>query len=277
MRLVTLRLEDGSTRAGRVEDGEVVELPFEDVGALLWHHSDWERVAAEEGGASHELATADLAPPILFPPKIVGVGLNYVSHIQEMKMDPPKQPILFAKYARSLTGPRDPIVLPRVSDQVDWEVELAIVIGQRARHVQPHEATRVVAGYSIINDVSVRDWQMRAGQFLSGKTFERSTPLGPALVTHGEVLYPGELEVTCEVDGVVMQQGNTSDLLFGIVELVCYLSQIFTLDPGDVIATGTPSGVGAGRKPPVFLKAGQVVRTSIEGLGELVNRCVSEE
>jgi len=277
MRLVTLRREDGSTRAGRVEGAEVVELPFEDVGALLWHHPDWERVAAEGVGPSHDLAKANLAPPILFPPKIVGVGLNYVSHIQEMGMEPPKHPILFAKYARALTGPRDPIVLPRVSDNVDWEVELAIVIGQRARHLQPHEATRAVAGYTIINDVSVRDWQMRAGQFLSGKTFERSTPLGPALVTHGDVLYPGELDVKCEVDGQLMQQGNTSDLLFGIVELVCYLSQIFTLDPGDVIATGTPSGVGAGRKPPVFLKPGQVVRTSIEGLGELVNPCVSEE
>ena len=277
MRLVTLRREDGTTRAGRVEDGEIVELPFEDVGALLSHHPEWERVAAEERGPTHDLAQADLAQPILFPPKIVGVGLNYVSHIQEMGNETPKHPILFAKYARALTGPRDPIVLPRVSDKVDWEVELAIVIGQPARHVQPHEVTRVVAGYSIINDVSVRDWQMRTGQFLSGKTFERSTPLGPALVTHGKLLYPGELDVQCEVDGEVVQQGNTSDLLFGIVELVCYLSQIFTLDPGDVIATGTPSGVGAGRKPPVFLKPGQVVRTSIEGLGELVNPCVAEE
>jgi len=189
----------------------------------------------------------------------------------------PAHPTIFAKYARALIGARDPIMLPAVSDKVDWEVELAVVVGQPVRRADEAAARDAIAGSTILNDVSVRDWQFRTNQFLQGKTFESTTPLGPTLVTTDEIDFADGLEVRCEVDGETMQTGNTSDLLFPPVELIRYLSTIFTLDPGDIIATGTPSGVGAGRTPEVYLRSGQTVRTTIEGLGELVNKCVKDE
>ena len=202
--------------------------------------------------------------------------MNYRSHVEEMGREAPPHPTLFAKYARSLTGPRDRIELPHESEQVDWEVELAFVIGREARRASGAAASGAIAGFTVLNDVSMRDWQFRTMQFLQGKTWERSTPVGPALVTLDEV--PGgaepDLRLTCAVDGELMQDGRTSDLLFGPEELVAYLSTIARLEPGDLVATGTPAGVGAGRTPPVFLKPGNVVRTAIEGIGELVNECV---
>lgn len=276
MRLVTFRTGDG-TCAGRIEGNEVVGLDFADVGALLESGPDWHQAASAGGeGSGFRLDEADLAPLIPAPKKIICVGLNYASHIKEMGRDVPTHPTIFAKFARSLIGARDPIVLPASSEMVDWEVELAVVIGQVVRHADEATAAAAIAGYSILNDVSVRDWQSRTTQFLQGKTFESTTPLGPALVTPDELVDPAGLEVRCEIDGELMQRGNTSDLIFGPVELVRYLSSIMTLDPGDVIATGTPAGVGAGRSPEVFLKEGQTVRTAIEGLGELVNTCVKE-
>jgi acylpyruvate hydrolase len=203
--------------------------------------------------------------------------MNYRSHVEEMGREQPTHPTLFAKFARSLLGPRDPLILPPESNQVDWEVELAFVIGREVRRATGREARDAIAGFTVLNDVSMRDWQFRTMQFLQGKAWEGSTPMGPALVTTDEV--PGgsapDLVLTCEVDGEVMQKGRTSDLLFGPEELVAYISTIVTLEPGDIVATGTPSGVGAGRTPPVFLRPGQVVRTSIEGIGELVNECVA--
>ena len=198
-----------------------------------------------------------------------------MAHIAEMGSQPPEYPTIFAKYTRSLVGPRDDIVLPKVSDNIDWEVELAIVIGKEARHVSGDAAMDAVAGWTILNDVSVRDYQRRTAQFLQGKTFEKSTPLGPMLVTKDEI-DASDLRLTTEVDGQVMQASNTADLLFKPVDIVSYISQIITLEPGDIIATGTPSGVGAGRKPPVWLKPGQTMVTRVQGLGELVNRCVKE-
>ncbi len=203
--------------------------------------------------------------------------MNYASHIKEMGRAPPVHPTIFAKYARALIGPRDPVVLPAVSDKVDWEVELAVVIGQAVRHADEEAASEAIAGFTILNDVSVRDWQFRTNQFLQGKTFEGTTPLGPALVTPDDLGDPCDLALRCEVDGDLMQSGNTSDLIFSPVELVAYLSTIMTLEPGDVIATGTPGGVGAGREPEVYLRPGQTMRTAVEGLGELVNTCVKEE
>jgi acylpyruvate hydrolase len=274
MRLFTIRTPDG-TRAARQEDDDVVLLPHPDVGTLLATGADWPDVAATSRGARIPLAEADLAPVVPAPKKIICLGMNYRSHIQEMGRDVPPHPTLFAKFARALIGARDPILLPPESDQVDWEVELAFVIGHPVRRADPQEAARAVAGYCVLNDISMRDWQFRTMQFLQGKTFDRSTPVGPALVTLDQVGDATDLLLTCEVDGEVMQKGRTSDLLFPPVELVRYISTIVTLEPGDLIATGTPAGVGSARNPPVFLRPGQVVRSRIEGVGELVNECVS--
>jgi acylpyruvate hydrolase len=276
MRLVTLRTAEG-TRAGRVEGDEIVELDWPDVAAVLAANPDLAPVA-DLDGARRPLDGADLAPLVPRPSKIICLGLNYASHIKEMGRELPKYPTMFAKFPRALIGAYDDITLPLVSDETDWEVELAFVIGRPVRHASAAEAEAAIAGYTVMNDVSVRDWQNRTIQFLQGKFFEGTTPLGPALVTADEL--PGgsadDLVLRTEVDGQVMQDGKTSDLLFKPVDIVRYVSQIATLDPGDVIATGTPSGVGAGRSPKVFLEPGQTVRTTIEGVGELRNTCVKE-
>jgi acylpyruvate hydrolase len=278
MRLVTIRTASG-TRAGRVDGQRVVELDAPDVGSLL-ANPDWADLASADGAAgasSHALDGADLASLVPFPSKIICLGLNYASHIKEMGHELPEYPTLFAKFPGTLIGARDPILLPRVSEQVDWEVELGVVIGRRARHVSVEEAPAAIAGYTVVNDVSVRDYQRRTSEFLSGKIFERTTPVGPALVTLDELPGGGaDLAVRCEVDGAVMQESRTSDLLFGPAEIIAYVSDIITLEPGDLIATGTPAGVGAARTPPVWLRSGQVVRTVVEGVGECVNRCVPE-
>jgi acylpyruvate hydrolase len=185
-------------------------------------------------------------------------------------------PSLFVRFPRSLVAAGAPVLVPKVSEQVDWEAELAVVIGARARHVSADEAGSLIAGYSVLNDVSVRDFQNRTLQWLQGKTFERSTPLGPWLVTTDESQGP-EREIVCEVDGEAMQRSDTSDLIFGPAELVTYLSQILTLEPGDIIATGTPAGVGFTRTPPRFLADGNVMVTRITGVGECRNRCRKEQ
>ncbi len=277
MRLVTLRTETG-TRAARVEGDLAIELPFEDVGQLLRSGSDW-RALASGGGRRRRIHGADLGPVVPSPAKIICLGLNYVSHITEMGRQLPDYPTLFAKYASALTGPADPIPLPSESSAVDWEAELAVVVGTSIRRASLEEAGRAIAGYTVANDVSMRDWQNRTLQWLQGKTFESSTPLGPALVTPDEL--PGDpaapdLEIRTEVDGVVMQLARTGDLLFGPARSMAYISTFMTLEPGDVILTGTPAGVGAGREPPVYLQPGQVVRVAIEGIGELVNQCRTE-
>jgi len=276
MRLVTVRTKDG-TQAGLLRDDRIELLPFSDVRSLI-EQPAWRDAVADNRGEEIGLADADLAPVVPNPSKIICLGLNYKSHIEEMGRELPSHPTLFAKYAVSLIGARDPIVMPPESQAVDWEVELAFVVGARARRVKRADAASVVAGFTVFNDISMRDWQMRTLQFLQGKTFEKSTPVGPAVVTLDEV--PGgidaDLAISCEVDGEQMQKARTADLLFPPAELVEYISTIMTLEPGDIVATGTPSGVGAGRNPPVFLKPGQTVRTTIEGLGELVNRTVAE-
>jgi acylpyruvate hydrolase len=275
MRLLTIRTPEG-TRAARLEGDQAVELPFGDVGALLSSSPDWARSAAAAPGARHSLGELDLAPVVTGPEKIICLGLNYRSHIQEMGRELPTHPTMFSKFSRALVGPRDPIVLPPESDEPDWEVELGIVIGRPTRRARGAEAERAIAGYCVVNDVTMRDWQRRTTQYLQGKTFERTTPVGPALVTADELDGAGDLELRCEVDGRLMQQGRTADLLFSPTELVEYISTVVTLMPGDLISTGTPAGVGAGRTPPEFLRPGQVVRSTIDGIGELVNACVAD-
>ncbi|MEU1903992.1 fumarylacetoacetate hydrolase family protein [Streptomyces hygroscopicus] len=276
MRLATLRTAEG-TRAARRDGESYVLLPHSDVSGLLNSGENWLEAAAAADGERLADAEADFAPVVPHPNKIICLGLNYATHIREMGRDTPRYPTLFAKYDGSLIGAHDPITLPKVSDTVDWEAELAFVIGRAARHVSKSDALGYVAGYSVANDVTVREYQRRTREFLAGKTFEGTTPFGPELVTADE--FGGkepDLEIRCEVDGEVMQHSRTSDLLFGIADIVAYVSGIITLLPGDVICTGTPGGVGDGRDPKVYLKEGQTLRTVVEGLGETVNVCVRE-
>ena len=240
-----------------------------DVGVLLTD-PDWR---SARGGARHDLASVALAPVVPRPGKIFCVGLNYRTHILEMGRELPPFPTLFAKFPEALVGPTDPIELDPASDAVDWEAELAVVIGARVRRAGPDEAAAAIAGFSVLNDVTMRDWQYRSVQWLQGKTFEASTPFGPQLVTPDEL--PGgvapALDLTCTVDGELVQAANTSDLVFSPVALVEYISTIVTLNPGDVIATGTPGGVGHARTPPRYLTDGSVLVTEIVGLGRLTN------
>lgn len=273
MRLATLRL-NGTTAAARIEADAAVELPAADVGALL-AMPDWRTVAASDG-PRHDLAGLDRAPVVPRPGKIVCVGLNYRTHITEMGRDLPEYPTLFGKFAEALIGPADDIVLPASSEAMDWEAELAVVIGAPVRHADEEQARAAIAGYTVLNDVTARDWQYRSVQWLQGKTFEATTPMGPDLVTLDE-LGEGGLDIECVVDGDTVQSSNTADLVFGPVELVRYVSSIATLRPGDVIATGTTGGVGHARKPPRYLADGSEVVTRVEGIGELVNTARREQ
>jgi acylpyruvate hydrolase len=275
MRFATIRTTDGTT-AARLDGDVLVPLAAADVGALLAAGEG--PVAAERAGAAPVPASeASFAPLIPRPSKVLCVGLNYRAHILETGRDLPEYPTLFAKFAQTLLGPHDDLVLPAVSDRVDWEVELGVVIGRPIYRASPDEAAAAIAGYTVTNDVSMRDWQRRTLQWLAGKMFERSTPVGPYLVTGDEVGDAADLEVRCEVDGAVMQQSRTSDLLFSPADIAAYASQAITLLPGDLLLTGTPGGVGDARKPPVYLQPGQTLRTVIEGLGECVNRCVPDK
>ncbi len=273
MRLATIRTEYGTT-AARLDGDVLVPLDAADVGEVL---AAGGLGRPRAGAAPVPAAEADFAPVVPRPGKIICVGLNYRAHILETGRDLPQYPTLFAKFADTLTGARDDLVLPSVSEKVDWEVELGVIVGRPVYRATAGEAEAAIAGYTVVNDVSMRDWQSRTLQWLQGKMFERTTPAGPYLVTADEVGSAPDLEVRCEVDGVVMQRSRTSDLLFGAAEIVAYASQAVTLRPGDLIATGTPGGVGNARKPPVYLQPGNVLRTWIEGLGECVNQCVAEK
>ena len=269
MRLTTIR-HDGATRAARVEGDQLVLLDAPDVGAVLRGQAQ-----AAADGPTLDASTADHAPLITHPDKIVCVGVNYRDHIEEMGREVPSAPTYFAKYRRALIGARDHIRLPPidVSTHIDWEAELAVVIGSSVRHASATEAFDAIAGFAVLNDVSVRDYQRRTTQFLAGKTFEAMTPLGPVLITTDEIGDGSGLAITAEVDGVIKQASTTAELVFNAIDIVADLSRIITLDPGDIIATGTPGGVGAARTPPEWMADGTVLRTSIEGIGELVNIC----
>lgn len=211
---------------------------------------------------------ARLGSPIKRPSKIICVGLNYAKHAQESGMPLPEVPILFMKATSSLCGPFDPIIIPKNSEKTDWEVELAVVIGKKASYVSKEDAMDYVAGYVLHNDVSERDFQLHhGGQWVKGKSADHFAPLGPFLATKEEIENPHNLRLWLKVNGQMLQDSNTSDLVFDIPTLVSYISQYMTLLPGDVISTGTPSGVGLGLKPPRYLAAGDVVELGIDGLG----------
>ncbi len=219
------------------------------------------------------LRLSDLGPPLRRPPKIVAVGLNYRAHAQEAGQELPASPLVFAKFSSALAGPYDRIEAhPHLTRQLDYEVELAAVIGQRARNVLADDALRHVFGYCVANDVSARDLQFADGQWVRAKSLDSFCPLGPWIVTADEVPDPGALRLVCAVNGEVRQDSSTDKLIFSLPELISRLSASFTLEPGDVILTGTPEGVAFGRTPPVYLKSGDEVRCWIEGLGELRNR-----
>jgi len=250
--------------------------------------SDWNRATLSDG-AFEKVANADLSKlprtalagqrygaPISQPTKLICVGLNYLAHIKEAGFDTPPEPVIFMKAPDSLTGPNDQVVIPPNSTATDYEVELAIIIGKRAIYLDsPDQSAGHILGYSISQDISERHWQMeRAGQWVKGKSFPTFNPLGPVIVT-ADSINAHNLRLWCSLNGEMKQDSNTDDLLYGINHIVWYISQFMELFPGDVINTGTPFGVGMGFKPPIYLKAGDVLKTGIEGIGEITNHVIA--
>jgi acylpyruvate hydrolase len=272
VRLATISYE-GRTHAARLEDDQVALLGAADVGELLARSGGVEsaRNAVPTATVPNNAVTVQRLVPR--PSKVLCIGQNYLKHIQETGAETPKYPTIFAKFARALIGDGEPIMLPSISTKVDWEVELVVVVGRQARNAGEEEAAAAIGGFTIGNDVTARDWQSRTSQWLQGKTCESTSPVGPCMTTTDETGVEPDLAIRCAVDGVVRQDSRTSDLLFKPVQLVAYISQVITLEPGDLIFTGTPGGVGQALVPPVFLKEGQTVTSSIEGIGELVNKC----
>ncbi|WP_399890264.1 fumarylacetoacetate hydrolase family protein [Streptomyces sp. BBFR51] len=273
MKLATLRTADG-TRAVRLDGDLLVDLGYADLGELF-AEDGWQAKAAAASGTTCPVEDADFAPVVPNPSKVVCVGHNYTNHIKEMGRDLPNHPTLFPKFADTLLGANDDIVKPAETDALDWEVELAVVIGKRVRRADEEQAAGAIAGFTVMNDISARDWQFRTIEWTQGKIWEATTPVGPYVVTPDEVggVRPA-LQVSTVVDGQVMQRDDTGTLLFDPVFLVQYLSTVITLRPGDIIATGTPAGVGNARDPKVFLLPGQTVVTEITGLGACTNKVV---
>ncbi|MDP9906202.1 fumarylacetoacetate hydrolase family protein [Arthrobacter bambusae] len=269
MKLATLRTAEKGTTAALVTGSDsYLALPASDVGALL-AQPQWrtivEKVATAGGNAISGVAFAPLLPRA---GKVICCGLNYGDHIQEMGRDLPEFPTLFAKYADTLTGPADTIHV-HGSVKVDWEAELAVVVGSELFRADEDEARNAIAGYTVANDVSMRDWQNRTLQWFQGKAFDRTTPVGPVMLTADEA--DGDFEVRGYVNGELVQHGNTSTLVFGPAKLLSYISQFTILRPGDLVLTGTPGGVGMGMTPPRFLNDGDVLTTEIDGIGRLEN------
>ena len=235
----------------------------------------FEALAGRERG-DLALADATLLAPVPRPGKIFAIGLNYADHIAESGMATPTEQVWFTKAGTSVNAPFGAIALPRASTQLDYEAELAFVIGKRCRHVPVESAHEVIFGYCVSNDVSIRDWQLKTSQFVLGKSFDTHCPYGPWIVTPDEVGDPHVLGIRCLVNGEVRQQSNTKELIYNCFEMVAHLSQAMTLEPGDLILTGTPSGVGIGFKPPRWLKAGDVVRVEIDNIGAIESRVVAE-
>jgi 2-keto-4-pentenoate hydratase/2-oxohepta-3-ene-1,7-dioic acid hydratase in catechol pathway len=286
MRWVTVATEEGPRACG-VHRGEYIDVQAADpespssVRGLLELGLDWQKkawAALSRGPVRHDPANVRLLSPVPDPRKIVCIGLNYRDHAIESGAEIPSEPVLFSKYPTTLIGHGDSIVLPSVSEQVDYEAELVVVIGRGGRHISKDKAMGHVGGYMVGHDVSARDWQLNkpGKQWMAGKTFDTFAPTGPELVTPDEVPDPHSLRIQLRLNGQTMQDSNTNQLIFRIDEIVSYLSQVMTLQPGDLIFTGTPPGVGMARKPPVWLKPGDVAEVEIEHLGILRNPVVAE-
>ncbi|GAA3704808.1 fumarylacetoacetate hydrolase family protein [Arthrobacter ginkgonis] len=272
MKLATLRA-NGTTTAARLDGtpvgGTFTEIPgYSDLGVLL-AEEDWRGIAATASGKRHPAADAELEAVVPRPSKVLCVGLNYTEHILEMGRELPAYPTVFAKFADTLTGPADAVAAVPEDPDLDWEGELAVVIGRTAYRVGEGEAGKHIAGYAAANDISMRGWQARTQEWLQGKIWARSTPVGPVMVTADE-FDPAQATLRTTVNGQTMQEHPVADLLFKPAQLVAYLSTILPLRPGDLILTGTPGGVGKGRTPQIYLQAGDIVEVEIDGIGNLL-------
>ncbi len=269
MKLVTYSTGDGAPRVGYIEDGEIHALGGASLLEYIMHGRDADR---QPGGEGVALGEARLHAPISRPGKIIAIGLNYEDHAAETGAEIPEKPVVFAKYPNTVIGPGEPIRIPPITEQVDYEAELAVIIGQRTKGVSAAEALEHVFGYTNANDVSSRDLQFsEGGQWTRSKSIDTFCPLGPYLVTRDEVPDPQNLYIRAILNGEVVQDGTTSRMIFPVAELVSFLSQGMMLEPGDVIITGTPPGVGMARDPQLWMKPGDEVSIEIEGLGTLTN------
>jgi 2-keto-4-pentenoate hydratase/2-oxohepta-3-ene-1,7-dioic acid hydratase in catechol pathway len=270
---------NGQERPGLLSAKGVVDLravhpDIPDINQRFFSEGWLERVRplAKEG----QKMDVRFGPPVSRPSKIICLGKNYAEHAREGGFQPPETPLLFCKTPNTLNGPRDPIVLPRSCGQIDWEVELAVIIGKTAKRIGQREALDIIAGVTVMNDVSGREAQFSDSQWFRGKSFDTFAPMGPALVTLDEIGDLHSLRLSARVNGRLMQDGRTADMIFDIPTLLAFISADITLTPGDVVSTGTPSGVGIFRDPPVLLQAGDVVECWIEGIGSLVNPVVAD-
>jgi len=283
MRFVTIH-RTGYTEPGIWLDDEVIALGdagFHDMISLITGGADSiDRVFRwmDSPPSRDRIAIADvrLAAPIPRPPKVICIGLNYRDHAEETGMAIPTVPTVFAKFPNTVIGPGHPIVLPKNSTKPDYEAELAVVIGKGGRHIPESQWLDHVFGYTVLNDVSARDFQLATSQWMIGKTFDTFCPIGPVIVTADEIEDPHALGISTTVGGELLQNSNTSNLIFKIPQLIAHLSSVFTLEPGDVIATGTPAGVGFARTPPRFLRPGDEVTVAVEGIGALTNPVIAE-
>jgi len=284
MRLVTFQRAGGGPRAGVVAGQQVVDVSgagFQDLIAVLAGGAEAKAKIENwlyhlPANATFALDSVRLLAPIPRPPKLICVGLNYRDHAAETKMEIPKIPTIFSKFSNTVIGPGEPIILPKNSSRPDYEAEFAFVIGKGGRHISRDDWAGHVFGYTIVNDVSARDFQMATSQWLMGKTFDTFAPVGPWIVSADEIADPHVLDISLSIDGETLQSSNTRELIFKIPELVEFISSVVTLEPGDVVSTGTPAGVGFARKPPRYLRSGDDVVISIAGIGELRNPVIGE-
>lgn len=272
--------DDKLIRLGRLNQNEITDLteaPVPQEMSLLLTFLDQHRKIVETfKGNRSQLQDVTLVQPIVRPPKILAIGLNYKDHIKETGFDTPNFPMFFNKQATSANAPYSPIHLPKVSNKLDYEGEMGFIIGKRCRHVPKNRAHEVIAGFVVCNDVSVRDWQMKAQTFTIGKSFDTHCPFGPWIVTSDEIGDPHDLDIKTWVNGELRQDSNTSHLVFDCYEQIETLTAAFTLEPGDLIVTGTPSGVGIGFDPKIYLKPGDVVKIEVEKIGYIENKVVAE-
>ncbi|WP_428003628.1 fumarylacetoacetate hydrolase family protein [Acidovorax sp.] len=287
MKLVTFRCR-GHHSIGKVVGNQVIDLPASDpalprtmLELLQAGPAALERAEAVDASRSiaYPLADVQLDAPVPTPSKFLAIGMNYSKHVEEAKaagIQVPDSQVWFNKQVSCVHPPFEPVHMPKASDKLDYEAELGVVIGRRCRHVSEADAHSVVAGYVVCNDVSVRDWQMRSPTMTLGKSFNTHGPFGPWIVTADEVADPHALQLRMKLNGEVRQEVSTGEMVFNIWQQIAYLSTVMTLEPGDVIATGTPSGVGAARKPPSFVKVGDVMRVEIDGIGHIENVVVGE-